>query len=312
VDPTRPRDALARPMFWLAFVFLLFTAGLLHRFNRSELTPVEREIILYGVLLLWPVIAIEACVSFLLRNPAQGRTRPALRMLLVVLMPPFRMGLANHATGVPQLWLPGLGWQVVDKALVRRLDRGFGVPMIFFAFLILPLLVLEYAWADRVRTSPGLALFLHAGIAVVWVAFSLELILKVSVAPRVPSYLKERWLDVAIVAFPLLEFALSHLVDAAPLARLLRLSRALQPEQIARMNQLYRLRGLLMKGWHAMLLLEVIARLTGHTLEKRLKHLEADLAVKEQELADLREEIEGVRRKIDEEKRAEVGAMLPF
>jgi voltage-gated potassium channel len=299
-------------MFWLAFVFLLLMAGLLHRYSRPELTQFERGVIEYGVLLLWPGIAIEACVRFLLRDPAQGRTRPALRTLLVVLLPPFRMGLANHTAGVPQLWLPGLGWQPVDKALARRLDRGFGVPMIFFAFLILPLLVLEYAWADRVRTSPGLALFLHVGISVVWVAFALELILKVSVAPRALTYLKERWLDVAIVTIPLFEFALSTLADAAPLARLLRLSRALQPEQLGRMSQLYRLRGLAIKAWHAVMLLEVIARVTGHTLEKRLKHLEDQLAMKEQELAELREEVEGVRRKIDEEKRAEVGAMLPF
>src|SRR5262245_41991317 len=204
--PAPPRDPLARPMFWLAFAYLLLVAGLLHRYNRPEVADVERRVIEYGVLLLWPVIAIEACVRFLMRDPAaEPRRRPALRTLLILLFPPLRMGLANRTAGEPQLWLPLLGWRPVDKALAARLDQAFSLPMIGFAFLILPLMVLEYVWADRVRSSPGLALFLHLGIAIVWLAFALELVIKASVAPGVWRYARERWLDVAIVVFPLFE-----------------------------------------------------------------------------------------------------------
>ena len=41
---------------------------------------------------------------------------------------------------------------------------------------------------------------------------------------------------------------------------------------------MYRLRGLLIKGWRAALVLKLVARLTGNTPEKQLRQLEAQIA----------------------------------
>jgi hypothetical protein len=109
-------------------------------------------------------------------------------------------------------------------------------------------------------------------------------------------YSKDRWLDLAIVILPVFEFALTMLADAAPVARLLRLSRAVAPEQLARMGQVYRLRGLVTKGWRAVLVLRLVGKLTRNTPEKQLRRLEADIAVAERALADLRAQADELRR----------------
>jgi hypothetical protein len=102
----------------------------------------------------------------------------------------------------------------------------------------------------------------------------------------------------AIVLLPMLEFALSEVADAAPVARLLRLTRAVAPEQIARMGQMYRLRGLLTKGWRAVLVLRIVAKVTGNTPEKQLRALEQQIADAEASLADLRAQAEALRRQV--------------
>jgi hypothetical protein len=102
-------------------------------------------------------------------------------------------------------------------------------------------------------------------------------------------------MDVAIVGLPTLEVVLTHWVDAAPLARLLRLGRALAPDQIGQLGRAYRLRGLITKGWHAFLVLEGVSRITGNTAAKRLRRVEGQIADLEEQLVELRTQAEELR-----------------
>ncbi len=171
--------------------------------------------------------------------------------------------------------------------------------MLVAAFLILPVLALEQYRRDLVRHSPTLTLSLHVGAAAIWTAFAAELVVKASAARHTLGYFKERWLDVAIVLLPLTEFALTHWVDAAPAARLLRLGKALTApqRQVGALNKAYRLRGLMMKAWQAFLLLEGVSRLTGATPAKRLRKLEERIEAAEEALAELRAEAEELRKR---------------
>jgi len=277
---------LAPVMFSVAFVYLLGIAGLLHRAYEPEVSDVELRLIAEALSLLWPLFVIEAIVSFLRRSPAITRRRALGRVFLVVTIPPARLGWVHPVTN--RIWLPRFGWRPPGKPLLRLLEKVFGAPMLIFAFLILPVLALEYFKDDWVHSDPVLALALHLSISVIWVAFALEFILKISAAPSSFQYFKERWLDLAIVALPTFEFLLTHWVDAAPVARLFRLGRALNPQQIGAMSKAYRLRGLLMKGWYAFLLFEVVARITGNSPEKRLKRVEWQIAELEEQLRELR------------------------
>lgn len=281
--------------FWLAIAYLLIIAGAIHRAVTPSVSDGELQAMYIGLLGLWPIFAGEALSGILLAERSRRRAVVG-RAILILLFPPYRIGRTHPVSGL--VWLPRLGWLPVGKESFDRIDRGFGTPMLFVAILILPVLILEYTQADLVKESHGLSLVLDLGVAVIWVAFALEFLLESSVAPKTGKYLKEKWLDAAIVILPMLEFVLTRLVDAAPLARLLRLGRALSPEQIARMQKLYRLRGLLMKAWAAFLLLGGMNRLFGQAAQKRLRVVEDRMLELETELAELRKEAEELRAKV--------------
>lgn len=298
--PPRPvEDRLAPLMFWLAVFDLLLVAGLIHRASREEATTLELQIIMSGLGLIWPIFAVESVLAFLRRAPDVSAKKAFGRVALVWIFPPARLGWIHPAT--KQIWLPRAGWMSPGKDLLKRLDKLFGVPMLLFAFLILPVLAAEYLASDAARaTVPGFALAVDIAVAVIWVAFAFEFILKASASPKTLVYFKERWLDAAIVLLPTLEVVFTRVVDAAPIARLLRLGRAMAPEQMAKMGKIYRLRGLMMKGWHAFLLLEGVARITGSTPAKRLRKIEEQIADLEEVLAELRREADELRQVVPE------------
>jgi hypothetical protein len=303
--PTAFDTLRARFLFLLAFVYLLLVAGLIHRATSKTVTAWELDVMYVGLVALWPIFAAEAVWGVWRRDRAK-RGRPiVLRAVLVMLAPPWRMAQADPRTGL--IWVPRIGWQTPGKELFKRLDRAFGGPMLLFAFLILPILLLEYFRGEVVRDTPGLTLALDIGIAVVWVAFATEFVFKASAHPKPFTFAQERWLDVAIVVLPMLEFILTKWVDAAPLARLLRAGRALSPEQISRMQRLYRLQGVATKAWHAFLLLESIGRLLGHTPEKRLSQVEEQIAELEEQRKELQLEAEELRAQIAVREAKEAG-----
>ena len=295
-EPTALDALRARLMFVLAFAHLLLIAGVVHRATSKSVTQFELDVMFGGLIVLWPVFVIEAAWGVYRRDRTVRRKPIVLRAVLVSLVPPFRMALADTRTGL--IWVPRIGWHPPGKALFKRLDLAFGVPMLLFAFLILPILLLEYVRSEQFHDAPELALALDIGIAVVWVAFATEFVFKSSAHPKPYSFATDHWLDVAIVVLPLLEFILTKWVDAAPLARLLRLGRAVSPEQISRMQRLYRLQGVATKAWHALLLLEGVSRLLGNTPEKRLAQVEEQIADLEEQLKESCEEAEELRAKI--------------
>ncbi|MEZ6141885.1 MAG: hypothetical protein R3B84_15040 [Zavarzinella sp.] len=277
---------LAPLMFWLGFVHLLAFAGLIHRATKSSVTQAELNFISFFLIGVWPVFFVEAMFSLWMKRPGQRLLPSFTRCLAVSLFPPARMGFVHPATG--NIWLPWLGWQTQGKELLKRLDRFFGLPLLLFALLILPILVIEYVWAGTVEESPLFETILNVCMAIIWVAFATEFIIKLESSGQPMKYAKTRWIDAAIVLLPTLEFILTWWASASPIARLLRTTRAIAPDQLARMGRLYRLRGLLMKGWHAILALELFARLVGDNPRKRMMRLEEQIAYTEEELVELR------------------------
>jgi hypothetical protein len=281
-------------MFFLAVLFLVVLAGLIHRYPHLDSTDLEAYLIEGGLAVLWLVFLLEAVLRFRLRD----RRRPAWKALVAaavcVLVPPLRMGYPSQ-TRPNHLWLPRLGWQEINLRLRQTLERVFSVPMIFFALMVLPLLALEYFEAEKIRGEPVLALWVDIGTSVIWLAFALELILMVAVSDRPWRYCFLHWIDMAIVLLPA--------VEMLPLFRLLRLGRILRLENLLRWGRLHRLQALLAKCWRAFLLLQVVQRLLGRSLESRLKRHRELLQAKEEEVADLRLEIQELEERIAQKAR---------
>jgi hypothetical protein len=276
-------------MFFLALLFLVALAGLFHRYPRLDEGDPEGYLIQGGLAVLWLVFVLEAGMRFLWRD----RRRPLWPALAAgvacVLLPPLRMGCRSRRQP-NHIWLPGLGWQPINNCLRATLERFFSVPMILIALMVLPLLALEYWEAERIRAEPILALWLDIGTSVIWLAFAVELVLMVAVAERPWRYCFLHWIDVAIVVLPAIELL--------PLFRLLRLGRILRLEELLRWGRLHRLQALVARGWRAFLLLQIMQRLTGRSLQRQLKQRQELLQAREEEVADLRREIQELEERI--------------
>ncbi len=264
---------VAPEMFWLSVFSLLSLAGLLHLHDKPEFQPIFIGCGL-SLLAVYPICWIDACWGGRLGS-RQGRAR-----WLYCALPPLRLGARDHATGL-NVWLPSLGWQQVGHALEQRLERASSVPMIVFALMVLPLTVADYFWANRLASDPLLSGLLNGANGLIWFAFAGEFILRLSIADSKWAYIKGHIVDLAIVLLPLFSFL-----------QALRLGRVLRLQQLARTSgKLYRLRGVALRAWRALLLIDAVSRLINGPPERRLVTLRAALIQKERELADLRAEI---------------------
>jgi hypothetical protein len=276
-------------MFFLAAVFLVVLAGLIHRYPHLNAYDPEVYLIQGGLGVLWVIFLLEGGLRFGLRD----RRRPAWKALLVAaactVLPPLRMG-SRSLVRPNHVWLPGLGWQEINNRLRSTLERVFSIPMIVCALMVLPLLALEYYEAEQIRAEPVLALWLDIGTSVIWLAFAVELTLMAQVSQRPWRYCFGHWIDVAIVVLPAIEML--------PLFRLLRVGRVLRLEQLLRWGRLHRMQALLARLWRALLLLQVVGRLAGRSLERQLQKNQGLLQAKEEEVAELRREIKELEDRI--------------
>ncbi|HXG11102.1 MAG TPA: hypothetical protein VNK04_15185, partial [Gemmataceae bacterium] len=265
----------------------------LHRHRQFDVHVVELRIQLAGLSVLWLVFIIEALGRLLQRDRREPAWKHLGLFLLVCLVPPVRLGVRSQAPD-RALWLPGLGWQVVNRELQRRLERFFSVPMILIALSVLPLLAIEHFGKEQMKKFPGLELFVAVGNSVIWFAFAFEFLLMVSVARKKLQYCTQHWIELAVILIPIVQF----LPDFLPLLRLLRAGTVLR-------LGMYRMQSLALKAWRAVLLLELVQRLTGQSLEKRLRKLQDLLAAKQEEIEELRKEIAYLQKQIALQKQAE-------
>jgi hypothetical protein len=150
---------------------------------------------------------------------------------------------------VPVIWL---GIVVADDDLRRRVDRFFHAPMIVLALLVLPLLILDYAFVREGKaggeiTRGWLWWLVLGGLTLIWIAFTAEFVIKIAIAESRIEYLRRNWLDVIIIIIPLL--------------------RPLRVAALARTSQAFRLRGVWFK-----LARYVFALFIGMEATNRLMH----------------------------------------
>jgi len=283
---------LAKPMFVLAFVFLLFLAGVIHRvrdFGTADWDTTEIWVLAGGLLLIWPIFAVEAVLRWSLAPPQRRGRKAVLACLLTCLLPPLRMG-ARSVMDPSRMWLPRLGWQQVDFDLQKTLERALGVPLLLMALMIVPILTVEYVWAAAIEASPVLRLILAIAISIIWIAFATEFIVRISAADTKWGYAFSHWVDLAVVLLPMFEFM--------PFLRVVRLTRLMRLETVMAWVKYYRLYGLAGKGWRGFVLLQLIHRLLHRTPEAELTRLMMQMESKEGERRELDREIDYYRRKI--------------
>jgi hypothetical protein len=263
---------LAAPMFGAALLFLLCLSGLLHLGDRAAFAGAT-TLCLWGIGLLYPLFAAELLLHLAIGGPGWKQH------LLFCLAPPLRLGCRDH-TGGRRIWLPFAGWRIVGRDIFEQLERSLSLPMIVVALMILPLMGFEYQYADLIADDARLDLVVRAGTGLIWAAFAAEFIVMISIVERKAKYCKEHWIDLAVILLPLVAF-----LRVGRLARLLRL------QQLTRTARIYRLRGVIMKLYRAILLLDVLDRVFRGDGATRLARLRETIAEKEQELLELHQEL---------------------
>lgn len=241
-----------------------------------------RDIAIALTFLIWPVVIAESAIHWVTRPWDRETRRYHFFGFLFCLMPSLRMCARSPEMG-GRIWLPGLGWRTANKRLRRRLERRFSVPMIVIALMIMPVLIIEFFMKTQVAEYTWLRMLLHISTGVIWFAFAAEFILMVSVAEKKIDYCKQHWVDIAIIVLPLCSF--------------LRSLRVLRATQITKMARVYRLRGTAAKMVRALMLFDLVQRITGGSLDRRIEKLQRTLADLEAESEDIRRRIGRLERR---------------
>ncbi len=253
------------------------------------------QFVVYAVFAIWAVIVGDVLIQFFLSVPTrriENLNQWRFFALLQCLCPPLRLAAPNIAHD-GQIWLPGIGWQTPNRKLYRRLERAFSKPMLFFALLILPLLLVEFALQSALHEMFWLRMSIHVCTGLIWCAFAVEFIVLVSASEKRLAYVKKNWIDLAIIMLPIVLF-----LQSLRAFRLARLAKIAKVQQLVKMSRIYRVRGVAMKVIRALMVLEVFGRLIGMTPEKRLGRLRREYAEKQDELAEIAVEIEKIEASI--------------
>lgn len=202
-------------------------------------------------------------------------------LIAVALVPPLRPTLAP-ASMPAWNWLPGLGWRRTTRELARHVQRALGKPMLLIALLILPVLVVQLLLDDAIKEYEGLALGLDIAIRLIWLAFTVEFLLVLSVSPRKLEYAVTHWVDLVIILLPFVAFART--------LRLVRAGQLLRAGQMTKLASTYRLRGLAVKTMQAVLMLRVLENVSGVMAKRRIEKIGETIARRREEIHDLQAE----------------------
>lgn len=296
-EPPAAETVRARSMFTAALVWLGYMALMLH-FHQEESDAPVFWASLVGLAVLTPVFWVEAWWRY--RNAA-GTFREVFWSGLI---PILRIGIRDAETK-SRIWLPRVGWREVSPRLEHQLAHAFTGPMIAVALLVLPVIAIEFLMVEQLKHNVLLARATQFATSVIWWSFTVEFVLMVSITAKRLDYCKRHWLDLAIILLPFLFFL-----------RALRLGQLLRLQNLSKTARVYRLRGVAMRAYRALLLVKAIRQLLQGSPQRRLEKLrtqlheqELHLSALKSEIAELEAEIESLRGEEAEEMQEELGEL---
>ena len=282
-----PRLMFAFTLFWTTLL------GAMLHFGNPETDTFDKSqwLLLGSIVVLYPVFLFE--IAAVIRSGDQYGNR-----FLRYLIPPLRLGARDTKTWT-LLWLPWLGYRVVNRNLRERVERAFAQPMLIVTLLVLPLLVVDFlAFKGYIERTSTFRFLSAIGETIIWVAFTVEFVVMCSLSKKKINYCKENWIDLVVILLPLFAFL-----------RFLRLSRLSRLTRFTRAVNVYRFRGATVRLRRGIMVLEMVNRFLRPQSEKRLLKLQDEYEEKREELENLEAEIQALKHalamaKIEEEKEA--------
>lgn len=267
-------------MFWASVLFMVFFSLMLH----LELDPQDTgewrwEFARLAASIYW-LFPTEAALYWLRGN----RLTPG--HWLGALLPMFRSGARDHEAA-EYVWLPLSGWKKVEPELEKYLAVFFRWPMVVIAVLVVPIVGVELLAGELLEENLPARRGLEVLTAIIWVAFTLEFILMISVTPKKLKYVLRHWLEILVIALPMLAF-----LRTARLGRLARL------KDLSKTVRAYRTRGLYARWWRAIVALELLDRVQKLDLDSYLSNLEDQFEEKKEELVRIEQKLEQTRKEL--------------
>lgn len=279
-------------MFWASVLFMVFFSLMLH----LELDPRDPgewrwEFARLAASIYW-LFPLEAAVYWL-----RGERLTAGHWLGAVL-PMFRSGARDHECA-EYIWLPLSGWRKVAPELEKYLAVFFRWPMVIIAILVVPIVAVELLAGEVLEENLPARRSLEVLTSIIWVAFTLEFILMISVTPKKFKYVLRHWLEILVIALPMLAF-----LRTARLGRLARL------KDLSKTVRAYRTRGLYARWWRAIVALELLDRVQRLDLDNYLAHLEDQFEEKKEELTRIEQKLEQTRQELATKRTANANASV--
>jgi hypothetical protein len=276
-------DRELAPVMFFASLLALFLIGAFLHLGADDLTTREVKALGWSLAIVYGAFVFEIVSLFRMGG------RLTRRHWLVLLIPPFRMATPNHTDG-KTLWLPWFGWQTIDKQLRQNVAATFSIPMIALALFVLPLILAEFVWAESIEADRWLRIAFHLATAIIWGAFVCEFTILISLTEKKFTYMLRHWLDVVVICLPMVAF-----VRSFRLAQLVRLN------QVSRSVRLYRMRGVMIRAWRAVVAVDLLDRILIRDPVERIARLEERVREREEEVAVLLGKIAVLRKRIDSE-----------
>lgn len=267
-------------MFWAAVLFMVLFSLMLHlELDPSDTGKWRGEFARLAAAIYW-LFPAEAAFYWLRGN----RLTPG--HWLGACLPMFRTGARDHENA-EYLWLPLSGWRKVEPELEKYLSVFFRWPMVVIAILVVPIVAVELLAGELLEENVAARRGLEVLTAIIWVAFTLEFILMISVTPKKLKYVLRHWLEVLVIALPVLAF-----LRTARLGRLARL------RDLSRTVRAYRTRGLYARWWRAIIALELLDRVQRLDLDNYLANLQDQFEEKKEELSRIEQKLEQTRKEL--------------
>ena len=270
---------LAVPMFLVALASLLLLGAFFH-LTDARVSSILAISLLSGLALCHLAMIVETWLHW------RAGGRQMRQHIYYCLMPITRMCPHDHRTG-ERAWVPFVGWRKTTDRLEQYLARLFGLPMIFIALLVLPVVAIEFMYPEQLEHYFWFKFAVETTAGFIWMAFVFEFVVMISVVEKKWTYCRVNWIDLAVILLPLVSY-----MGAARLGRLVKL------KQLSRTAKIYRMRGLALRGWRAIVALEVIDKILRRKPEHRAEKLRSEIEEKEREIEYLREQLQAMQKRI--------------
>ena len=281
-------------MLILTVVFLSISAVLIqylqtdHGFEHLYYSELMIDILV----VLWSIFGIERLLHFLFCCEKTGKF--FLLTLIMILIPPLR--LASRRCHDKEYIFWDFKWQLVGQELYTHIEKRFLYPILVVSVFMIPFWITEIFYGNFFNS--WLFHALNIGNAIIWSLFVTEFIILCSICKKSLNYVLTHWLELSIIILPVL--ALTRFILISKYVQLSKTTYLVWFVKIQNILNIYRTRSVLNRIVRILIIVNIVKRFYQHkNPQKYLEILQEKLENKEQEIAEIKKQIDETKDLIE-------------